>query len=1292
MTTHLVEPIHKEKRRSIWQNSVKLSRCIFIRVTLCAFCFFVVISNLIYPPDCRVYAKPNNQSTATNGINFKNLSTEDGLSNNSVQAIIQDTQGFMWFGTLDGLNKYDGYEFRIFRHNKNSTTSLGDNNVLSLYEDSSGYLWIGTASGLDRLDRETGNFIHYQLQLPDPNNISEAGVQAILKDRSGRLWVGTKGGGLYQYNNRKGLFIPYRHRSDNPNTPSNNDIRCLYEDVQGNLWIGTADGLDRLDPKNGAFLHFKYVPDDPSSLSSDFITSISGDLQGNLWIGTMGGGVDRLDLSSLSFIHYFNIPEDTTSISGNIIWAVYHDQSGKLWLGTNVGLDLLDSNQQTFIHYDPISDDPYSVQNTTVTDIFEDRSGVLWLANRSRGLSIYSPGAHKFNHYQYQPETPDGLSSNAVFSILYDNQGYLWIGTFGGGLNRMIRETGITKTYRHNPNDPHSLISDDVYAIFEDHLGGLWVGTNAGLDLFDRTNDRFIHFLHDPQNPNSLTDNQVRAIIEDRFGDLWVGTANQGLNRVDLGRKIIYRYQNNQRNEKDLGDDHIMALFEDHKGKIWVGTWSGISVFDPYSSQFTHYRHSDTNPGSLSSNMVLTFDEDAAGNIWIGTSGGGLDYFDRNNQIFTHFTTQEGLADDVVYGILTAPDGTLWLSTKGGISHFDPSTVSFRNYDINDGLQDNDFNPGSHYKSKLGEMFFGGMNGFNSFYPQQVKDNLQIPPIVITNLALLNQVIKTDIVSNEHYLLSYKDYFISFDFAALDYTAPDKNQYAYMLEGVDKNWIYTSSNRRIGSLSNEPEGTERDYVYTSARRSVTYTSLKEGEYTFRVKGSNNDGVWNDEGIAISFTIVPPFWKTQWFQAGIAFLVIAGVVGGYAIRIRSLRIQRRDLETQVQERTSEIEQRRQVAEGLRDVLAIINSNQPLEDILEFILVQASELLGTDVCVLIKVDQPQQYARIQAAYHLPDELEHIDCFSIKADEVTRLIMNGLPYIHDGFSRPLHPDVFGIHEPDKQWKAWQEITDRLFNTFLAVPINVRGEVYGFLACYFVFPQPLMIEKNNLASAFADQAALAIENANLRLQAERTAIVAERNRLARDLHDAVTQTLFAASLIADVLPRMWERNPDQAKLRLGELRELTTGALAEMRTLLLELRPSTLMEAALADLLRQLAEAFTGRARIPVDMDILEEALAPVEVKIALYRIAQEALNNVAKHAGNTCTKVSLTLHSRSDEAKLRIYDNGCGFNVWNISPDHLGLGIMNERAESINAVLSINSRIGMGTEILVHWKAQS
>jgi two-component sensor histidine kinase/ligand-binding sensor domain-containing protein len=784
----------------------------------------------------------------------------------------------MWFGTQDGLNKYDGYNFTVYKYEELDVQSLSDNFITTIYEDKSGAIWVGTdQGGLNKFNRETDQFTPYKYEPDNPNSLSSNRILSIYEDKSGILWVGTDQGGLNKFNQETEQFTRYTYNPNNLNSIGNNTVLSIYEDKMGTLWIGTdGGGLNKFNRETEQFTRYTHNPDDRNSLSNNTVLSIYEDQSGRLWIGTNSGGLNKFERESGKFTHYIHEPDNPNSLSDNNVSSIVEDRFGNLWLATSswygnsygTALNKFEPETGKFTHYAHNQANPTSLSDNLVASIWRDNSEILWIGTGFSGINQLDQKERKFTHYKRNPIDPHSLIDNHISSIYEDINSTLWIGTFNRGLDKLDRETGKFTHYRHESDNPSSLSSDNVWSVYEDQSAVLWIGTlSGGLNIFDRDTGKFTHYKHDSDNPYSLSDDTVWSIYEDQSSTIWIGTFNGGLNKFDRETERFTHYKHDPVNPNSLSNNNVFSIYEDQSGRLWIGTYGGgINKFERETEQFTPYKHDPNNPNSLNFDRINAIYEYPAGTLWIGTYGGGLDKFDIATETFTHYTEKDGLPNNSVVGILGDDEGNLWLSTGKGLSKFNPKTETFRNYDVSDGLQGNEFDGvKAHFKSKTGEMFFGGLNGFNAFYPDQVKDNPHIPPVVITDFKKFNESVKLDkaISETKELKLSYKDRFFGFEFAALDYTNPQKNQYAYKLEGFDKDWISSGT-----------------------RRYASYTNLDGGTYTFRVKGSNNDGVWNEEGTSIKIIITPPPWKTWWAYTLYVVALVSAVLGYVRWRTRA----------------------------------------------------------------------------------------------------------------------------------------------------------------------------------------------------------------------------------------------------------------------------------------------------------------------------------------------------------------------------------------------------------------------
>ena len=832
-------------------------------------------------------------------ISFKRLTIKDGLSQSSAYCIFQDSRGFVWIGTEDGLNKYDGYEFKVYKNDPENFCSLSYNFVKAIYEDKSGTLWFGTyGGGLNRFDREKEQFTHYQYSISGENCISNDFVNSICEDRTGLFWIGTDKG-LNRFDPERESFIHYQNDPNDSASLSDDRVTCVYEDRSGVLWVGTQDGLNKAVPSEGQefpliFIRYKHDPNDSTSLSDNRIRAIYEDKLSVLWVGN-DFGLNKVVQSEEKgscpiFIRYHRDPDNPRSLSHDTVNAIYEDQFGVLWVGTEDGLNRFDREKDEFIRYKADPHDPHSLSYNEIYYIYEDRTGVLWVGTHI-GLNMLDQEKKQFIHFKENPNDPHSLSNNYVRSFYEDEKGLFWIGTYGG-LNKFDRKKEQFVHYRANPDNPHSLINDRVMSICEDQSGMLWLGTYGGLNSFDRKKGYFTRYKADPHDSRSLSSDFVRCVYVDHLGELWIGTED-GLNRFDREKDEFIRYKTDSHDPHSLSYNFIYTIYEDHNHTLWIGTLNGLNKLDRKNEKFIHYKADPHDPHSLSNSEILCIHEDRSGVLWFGTPG-GLNRFNKEEETFTYYTEKDGLPNDLIYAIEEDPSGHLWLSTNRGVSKFNPRDEIFRNYDINDGLQSNEFNTESSYLSRSGELYFGGINGFNVFHPHNIRDNPHIPPVVIIDFQILNRpvpvgeerdgrlLLQKTITETKAVRLSYKDRVLTFKFSALHYASPDKNRYAYMMEGFEKSWNYVGN-----------------------RRFATYTNLPPGDYIFRVKASNNDGIWNEKGVSLKIKITPPFWQTLWFRGLVGITILVLFFGALKIRTHTIKERARQLEDRVKERTGEL---------------------------------------------------------------------------------------------------------------------------------------------------------------------------------------------------------------------------------------------------------------------------------------------------------------------------------------------------------------------------------------------------
>ena len=781
-------------------------------------------------------------------VKFDRLSSENiklvkGLSQNWIHDILQDKHGFMWFGTWDGLNKYDGYNFTVY----SIEHGLSDHVIYCLLEDDEGILWIGAENGLNKFDRKSQTFTAYTNLPGDTSMLYHKRVLSLIQTNDGFLWLGT-GRGLYSFDKQTETFIPYISSGQEYYSPRSDYMLHLFEDNKGKIWISTTYGLIKFDPPTKRSTRYYHIDGDSSSISHNNVRHVLQEKSGNFWIATRMG-LNYYDTTSQKMKYYFNDPDDPNSLSGNWVRVVYEDGLGRIWIGTESnGLNLYDRKNDRFIRFQNSLNDKNSLSNNSVYSIYEDRSGNLWVGTL-KGVNKIDKYFNDFKHCQPVANDNSSLNSSIIWSFFEDDNNNLWVGT-NNGINILNRQTNKYSYLTHDPINPNSLAGNDVRSIIYTRQNNcLWFRIwSIGIDRYDLTSKKITHFTKDP-NRNSISDDYVNDILLSSDGMIWIATS-RGLDKLNPETNFIEHFYHSVDDTNSISNDIIICLSEDKKGNIWIGTDNGLNKYIKTDNKFIRYLHNPENKNSLSINTVFYIYHDKAGKIWIGTSGGGLNKLSPESGEFKIFTTKDGLPNNIVYGIQEDFEGNLWISTNLGLSKFYTMSERFVNYDVKDGIQSNEFNLGACYKDKEGKLYFGGINGYNVFDPKEIKYNPNKPVVVVTSFRKFNEVQPAEFFDGDTIRLKYDDNFFSIEISALDYTNPAKNKYRYMLENVDKNWIQADANNRLAE----------------------YKKVRPGSYTFRATGSNNDGVWDEDGIYLTIIITPPWWDT-WYSKILAGLII-----------------------------------------------------------------------------------------------------------------------------------------------------------------------------------------------------------------------------------------------------------------------------------------------------------------------------------------------------------------------------------------------------------------------------------
>jgi signal transduction histidine kinase/ligand-binding sensor domain-containing protein/DNA-binding response OmpR family regulator len=800
---------------------------------------------------------------------FDYLSVDNGLSTNTTRFVYQDKKGFLWIATEDGLNRYDGYTFKHFKPDPKNKNSLSDNAVYKIYQDNSGIFWITTRNGLNVLDPVKETFTRYNHNKNDPHSISDDKVDEIVEDSSGKIWIGSRKG-LNLYRRDESKFYRFQANPEVTGSLSNDHINALHLDRKGMLWVATQNGLNKFNPEDSTFIAYYYDLNNPKSLSNNFINCIFEDSEGNLWIGTISGLNKLVPVSSdsLEFVVYKRDPLNTNSLSNNNVKTICEDDEKNLWIGTiGGGINIFNPTSGNFYALKNNPQNPKSLSDDFIFHLKKDNTGIIWVSTYSKGVSKYTPAKRRFLHYRPELNTHLQIKENDVTALLVDNKNHLWIATNGNGItvlknglssNRFETEDKIV----YRMSSVNSLSNNYVTSMIQDRDGLVWIGTfGGGLNRFDPKTKLFTVYKYDKDNPHSLSHNFVQSIYEDKDGFIWAGTGLKGVCRLDKSTGLFKRYTydpEDPNNNKNPNAIEVTAICEDSAGNIWFGSSTeGINKFDKKNQTFTFFSYIPDDPVTLSSNRILCIYFDKQTRLWAGTYGGGFNLYNEQANSFIHYTQNDGLAGNTVMAITEDHSGKLWISTNNGISRFDPETKKFKSFDVNDGLQGNEFNPGAVFNDEANnKIYFGGKNGLNIFQPHLIRDNLIKPEIVLTDFKLFNQsvsvlentVLDGSISYANNITLSHDQNVIAFEFSALHFINPAKNNYAYKMDGFDRDWIYAGT-----------------------KRYAEYTNLDPGNYVFRVKSSNSDGIWNEEGASIKIVIAPPFWKTWW--AYIIYIVI-----------------------------------------------------------------------------------------------------------------------------------------------------------------------------------------------------------------------------------------------------------------------------------------------------------------------------------------------------------------------------------------------------------------------------------
>ena len=822
-------------------------------------------------------------SYSQNKWRFNRITTDDGLSTGTVNCVYKDSKGYIWIGSVDGLNRYDGYDITIFKNDKNDPKSLSGNIITAITEDADGNIWVGTRnSGISIFDWETEKFANFNELIGQ--EIETGQVRALHLANTNEVLIGSEAGGIILYDPKSKSHKQFL--ADNSDL-SNSTVLNAVKTPEGKFWISSlATSIDLFTVESGSFEAYPYdAAYEPAEINRKVIFQ---DSKGILWMGTDGKGLVRFDVET-GQTKVYNVAN--SGLSANIVTDVFEAENGSIYIGTDgYGINILNPDTETFSYLQSSLLDPTTLSSNAVYQIYEDDSGVIWVSTFRGGVNTYSPQRLKFDLYQQIPYEPNSLSFASVIDVMETSDGYIWIGTDGGGLDRLDPTTGTFEHFKHDPNDPSSMSTNVAIALLEDDQGYIWVGTYAGgLNRLDRKTGVFKRFLPDPNDPTSINSKNAWHILQDSNGTIWIGLLNGGLDKYDPIAESFTHFQPSEK-PGSLSSNVIICMLEDSKNNFWIGTEnSGFDFFDRSAEVFTNFSHISDDSTSLLNNNVRTLFEDSKGQLWIGTSE-GANIMNTDSKAIRRAPVNDLLPSKVINGIQEDAKGNLWISTNKGISKYNPKDHTIINFSKSDGLQGNEFNYTTSTKAKDGTMYFGGVKGLNAFRPSQLEMSTFQPNIVITDIRLFDQSIAGVTDENEEMLidtspqlleeltLNYDQNVLEIQFSSLDFTSPQSNKYRYMLEGFDKDWVYTNAMKRAAS----------------------YTNLDPDTYTFILEGTNSDGVWSSNRRTLIIKVRPPWWSTWWFRT----LVVISIAGGVFLFARWRTLSHRRQKETLNEKISE----------------------------------------------------------------------------------------------------------------------------------------------------------------------------------------------------------------------------------------------------------------------------------------------------------------------------------------------------------------------------------------------------
>jgi len=1008
-------------------------------------------------------------------LRFEHIGLGEGMKQASANTIMQDSKGFLWIATQGGLHRYDGHEFKVYQQTPFDTTSLSENWVWGMEESRNGDIWVTTEDGgLNRLDQSTGKFEKYFHDPDDSTSISSNRTFMPFEDSQGNLWISTLGDGLNRMKaGEDGIFTRFTHVHEDSSTISSNTMFWITEDNEGYLWIGSINGLTRIDLETDEITRFLFDPE-AREFYGNHVNILDQYLPPNetefLWLAT-GNGLVHFNRKTGDFERYLIEPNDGDNFNPlNFLHQVVPDPDNPnvLWVGgPGTGVARFDMQSEKFTSYRSNSQDPNSLSDNYVTSMFTDRSGTIWVGTATEGLEVFNPGAVNFTHLKNDPNNDQSIAPGIVWGIYEDSEGTLWLGSeIGVGaagqiLTEFEMSSGKTSRYTFDPDDSTTVLFGNKRVFAEDPDGNFWVGGSGGLNQFDRSTKKATRYRH-PQLEENLGRNNVFSLsptLADK-SIFWIGSVG-GLDRFDTRTG---QYEHIPLPMEELGAEFgppVLSLHEDNEGVLWAGTNSGLVRISPegIATVASVYNPSDTT--TINNNQILSIaqQQNEPNILWLGMQNGGLNRFDITTNTATHFTEEDGLPSNTIYGVLVDKNNTLWMSTNGGISNFDPDTETFRNYGLDDGLMDLEYAQNGYFKNEDGVMYFGSAKGVTAFVPEQLHINEIPPQLALSDFKIFNKSVvvspnsplKKPLSETKKITLPYSQNEVSFDYVALHFANPKGNTYSYQMQGFDPDWVDAGN-----------------------KRSSTYTNLPEGEYTFKVKAANADGIWNNEGVSVDLTILPPWYRTWWaYGMGVGFIgfMVFGVD-----RLQRSRISKKEQERQAlreAELRAEAEnKRRSDTEQLSQIGRAITSTLSVNKIIETVYENVNSLMDASIFGVGIYNEEKSRLEFPAT---KEKGKMLSPFVNNLDEEDRLAV----YCFKNQEEIVIGDYAAEHK--KYVKSYiAPIEGEESKSILYLPLIQQGRVIGVITTQSFNKDAYSPYHVNLLRNLATYAAIALDNAS--------------------------------------------------------------------------------------------------------------------------------------------------------------------------------------------------------------------